>query len=105
MARPLPNTNAPALVKNHAICNNVFNSNCQKPKPVRNTTFATEDLLNQFGGDFMNIYSKPVAMKRSTCSCSVSIVITAAIKKNNHSIHFSIKDFILISPIDFSVSL
>src|SRR5215203_869679 len=105
IAKPLPNTNAPALVKNHAIFPKVPALKFQKPIPNSNTEFVADGLLIHFGGDFKNIYKRPAVINNKTSSRSVITVTTAPIIKNNQSSQCCAKALLLNLLIDFSVSL
>src|SRR6266498_2388362 len=85
IAKPLPNTNAPAFVKNHAILPSMPDSNCQKPIPNNNIEFTADGFLICFGGALRNMYNNPATTNNKTSSCSVITVITAPIIKNNQS--------------------
>src|SRR4051812_928793 len=75
MAKPLPNTKAPALVKNQAICANVSGSNVQNPVPKSNREFETEGFLIHLGGAFTSMYIMPAITNKSISSLWVIMVM------------------------------
>jgi hypothetical protein len=85
IANPLPKTNAPAFVKNHAILTKVPEVKLQKPVPNNRMEFTTEGFLTHFGGAFKNMYKRPAATNNKTSSVCVIIVITNATMKNTQS--------------------
>src|SRR3990172_6045827 len=83
MASPLPNTNAPALVKNSRICPSVFKSasgTLGQAIPSGSTAAAIGPVppQNTFGGVFTSQTSTPAPRNSHTDSDSV-MVVTAAL--------------------------
>src|SRR5882724_1732830 len=104
MARPLPKTKAPALIKKRAIFPSVDVSKSQKPIPKRINWLAVLFFIH-LGGAFTIIYNKPALINNKRFSCCVTKVITAAATKNSQSnqVVFIAGQFSLL--IDFVVSL
>src|SRR5215211_6309679 len=97
MASPLPNTNAPALVKNQAICHSrcpISSADSGVAANSGNARDSAEPLpLSQRGGAFASHVTSPATMNRGTNSDSVTMVTAALTKQINQSSQSLASDF------------
>src|SRR5262245_24414495 len=86
MARPLPKTNAPALVKNQNICQRRWSAEGAPASIARGNTAAAGPLRRiHWGGALANHTTQPAARNNSTTSDSIAMVTAALTKKMDQS--------------------